>query len=367
MIMMHMENNFWFASQCSTAVMHMSFYIGVVALDKVTNQAQKVKWSNFLQNNRQNILEERIFLCKVVDFIIETFATDPTASDASHSFDHFKQASDEPVSDYVKNASVLATQDGKLLFADQPVETGRSELAKNLSTLIHRLYNEKVIEIMNDFILEFMGRAPTEKWFTDRLRDVVIARREDLIKEKVTERNRLLGLRYDNHEKCLVDLVDGVEVDGGAIAVFGPNSGVAKGRPELNNLFNYMLCRRCSLGAHAVGQCTARVGEKNAVNPVISESPAEFDEMMKLFFRRQNDRKYNNSQGGRGAFNQNGWGGFNQFDRGCGGRGSYQPCQRIAFNAVVQEDGAIEEYLERKLYEEDPVTEKQSEENVPLN
>ena len=63
-------------------------------------------------SEQKNLLEERIFFCKIVDFLIDTFTTDLNQADAKHAFDHFKQASKEAVADYMERAVVLGGHSG---------------------------------------------------------------------------------------------------------------------------------------------------------------------------------------------------------------------------------------------------------------
>ena len=117
----------------------------IVGLDKITNHSKKVKWCNFLRDNHQEliaektILQERIFLCKVVDLLVKTFTTDLKQADAKHAFDHLKQAGTKPVADYMERVVVLASQAGRLLFDDMPAGDRRGKFVTNLTRVIQGL------------------------------------------------------------------------------------------------------------------------------------------------------------------------------------------------------------------------------------
>ena len=132
----------------------------------------------------KTILEERVFLYKVVDFLIDTFSTEPLESNAPHVFETLRQHKEEPVSEYVEQASMVAKQSNKLLFGNQRVVDRKSELAKNVNTVIAGLFYKEVKHLMGDWTADFVGGIPTEERFGERLQTVVIMKREFLLKSK---------------------------------------------------------------------------------------------------------------------------------------------------------------------------------------
>ena len=63
-----------------------------------------------------------------------------------------------------------------------------------------------------------------------------MARREVLIHEQETERRLILGLKFESQEQCLTQHIENAEVEGQAVAAFGPSTSSAGNQLEVNTM-----------------------------------------------------------------------------------------------------------------------------------
>ena len=345
MIMMAMRSNFARAVQCCTSVNRSTFYQEVVEVKEVTVAAKRTKWEHFLSNHyaelsaEKTVVQEIAFLYKVTDFIIDTFATDKSPSDAAHLFETARQKKEESLSEFVERMAEYARVGGKLLFGSEVLGAHRqAELARNVNVLIKGMANEALRTKMRYWCGDFIVGVPSVEIFNNRLQGFVIAEQEAMISLEEKERSKLVGLRYNPEDTCLTERVDFLEVDG-SVAAFIPTSGAAiRGKPTLQNITQMMLCRRCGFEPHPPRQCGLKVGQATAHGRIAEETPAEYCKIMNDFFSQQR-------QGGRGHFipNRGGRGGVGGYRGGRGGgfaahRGGVHAVEE---DAVHQEDDGL--------------------------
>ena len=366
MIVSVMKGNFTKAVQCTVGVPRTTFYTECVDLSKVSNETKKAQWCHFMgsvsneMDEQKDLMQERRFYCKMVDKLVDIFATDRNPSDARHTFEHLKQTLAEALWDYVIRATTLAEQARKPLFSDVVVPPGDiGDYSDSLTRVINGMHNADVRNQMLMFLPTFIERVPSQATFKNRLRAIVITKRNDLVQRQERERKLVVGLRFEAYDQCLTEIIDHVEVEGGEIAMVsgGYGSSQVRERPGPHNMGRHMLCQRCGKGYHQAGACPVNVGEKNARGDTITTTPEEFTR-----FRRQYlDQQYRNrteKERERGTFNGYSRGGAAAGrGRGAGGRGrgSFNP-RRQTVNAVSEYEGQQDEdyeAVEEEQYEAD--------------
>ena len=368
MIISVMRSNFTEAVQCTVGVPRTTFYTKCIDLSKVSSEAKRDQWCQFMgsvsaeMDEQKDLLAERRFYCTMVDKIIDIFATDRNPTDARHSFEHLKQslASNEAIWDYVIRATTLAEQARKPLFSDEVVPPrDAGDYADNLTKVVNGIYNADVRDQMIAYLPAFIERVPAQATFKNRLRAVVLTIRTNLVHRQERERKLVVGLRFEAYDQCLTEIIDHVEVEGGDIAMVsgGYGSSKVRERPGPHNMGRHMLCQRCGKGYHQAGACPVNVGEKNARGDTITTTPEEFMRFRRLYIDQQL-RNRTEKERERGTFNGYSRGGAAAGrGRGAGGRGrgGFNP-RRQTVNAVSEYEGQPDEdyeAVEDEQYEAD--------------
>ena len=364
MIVSVMKGNFTKAVQCTVGVPRTTFYTECVDLSKVSNETKKAQWCHFMgsvsneMDEQKDLMQERRFYCKMVDKIVDIFATDRNPSDARHTFEHLKQTLAEALWDYVIRATTLAEQARKPLFSDVVVPPGDiGDYSDNLTRVINGIHNADVRSQMLMFLPSFIERIPSQATFKNRLRAIVLTKRNDLVQRQERERKLVLGLRFEAYDQCLTELIDHVEVEGGDIAMVSGGYGASNARERAgpHNMGRHLLCQRCGKGYHEAKACPAKVGEMNAGGHTITTTPEEFFKFKRQYFDQQFKARRERE---RGTFNGYSRGGATAGrGRGAGGRGrgGFNP-RRQTVNAVSEYEGQQEEdyeAVEEEQYETD--------------
>ena len=369
-----MRTNLHQATQCASEVLRTSFYMSCIDLSKVTSMAKQSKWARFQQQHDaefravKDMREEMIFHYTVVDFFLETFCTEPLKHDAANQFDSYKQRGEQCGSDLVANMVNLAVIGGKILFLDEKDDGAEQEMTKNVHIVISALYNDDVKEAMRKWVPYFVSGVPSQENFEKMLRIVMTSQRQIYQQTGEKSRAKLKGLKYTDHEVCMSEEVDSVEVDACGIQHSVPASGeVIQGAPDQSNITKIMICRRCGWGAHPANRCPAVPGTKNSVGRVLVETPDRFAKEASIFFSSLAARKYGDRQAARG--NYRGRGGFRGGFRG-GNRGGRGGGHQASLN-VVADDGYVEDgyyaEVDQEGYTEEVEGEPAVEEPASLN
>ena len=142
MIQLLINSNFAAVTNCTVGIPRGTFYTQCVDLSKVTSDTKRLQWCQFMGDlteelsTEKNILEERMFYCRVDDYMIDIFTTDRNPADARHTFDCLRQATTEALADYLTRAVLLGRQASRPLFSDALVTVNSGEYLTNLTKVV---------------------------------------------------------------------------------------------------------------------------------------------------------------------------------------------------------------------------------------